>query len=246
MLDRRSAPEEIFKRFKLDAVAPVPLDELIRACADGLGVEVMTAVDQRFGHDGVAMVAQVAQQHSVRAGGGDLNGFVVDHVDFDDIVIVQADLREAFGPFQRSLDVFYRHGFAVVELDALLDLKLPFVFADGFIALHQVGFGFQIHAAPEQGIISQQVHVRAGHGVVLSGRKRRGFVGGGDDDAVLDGAAGGRTAFLLLVVACGGLVAAVGGLLLFLAASGKQAKGHDQNQQQAERPQFFVHVSHLI
>ena len=184
VLNGGSAIKVIFKRFEYNAVAPVPFDELIRAGADGLCIEVMARIDQRFGHDGVAVVAQVAQQHGVGARCRDLDGVIIHDVYADDVIIVQTDFGETFRPFQRSLDVFYCHLGTIMEFDTCFNGEFPFGFADVLIVFYQIGNGVHFHIGFEQGVIGQQVHVRTGHSVVLRRRQGRGLIGCCNDNAV--------------------------------------------------------------
>ena len=242
MLDFRSAQEKVFKRFKFHAIAPVPVDKLIGTAANRLRVEVMSFVDQVLGHDGVAMVAQVAQHHGVRSRGLHTNSQIVHNFDIHDIPVVQIDFGVILRPLDGSLHVFGSHCLAVVILDAFLQLELPHGVADVLIAFHQIGFGLQcVDVAAEQSGISQGVHVVAGHRVVIHRGQRRSLAHGGDNDAVLTAAVAGRLIAFVGVVAVGRLIAVVHGLLLVLAASGKQAEGHGQNQQQAQHAQFLAH-----
>ncbi len=239
MLDGGFAQEVIFKGFKFHAVAPLPFHQLVGAGAHRVGGKVVARVQQSLGHNGVAMVAQVVEQHGGGAGSRDAEGLFVHNLNALNAIVIQGDFRAGLGVIQGGFHIFHRHRLAVVIFHALAQLELPHSVADVLIAFHQQRLGVHLHIRIEQSAVGQQIHVRAGRGVVVGGRQRRRLAHGSDDDTVLAAIAGRLVVGRLVGVVAGiRLVVLIAGLVL--AAPGEQAEGHGQNQQQAENPQFLA------
>ena len=116
-----------------------------------------------------------------------------------------------------------------MEFDAFLQFEVPGAVIYIFIGIHQIGNRFQGHTGFEQGVIGENIHIRASHRIVLRGRQRRSLAHGGNDNAVFLAALFVTTALFALVT----------------GAAGQQARGHHCGQQEAEYS-FLLHTFHLI
>ena len=237
VLDGGSAFEVIFKSLELDLVAQGPLDELIRAGADRIGVEIVALVQQLLGHGIVR--SHIIQRLGVDFLRMDVEGQIVD--DFDAVPEVGIGSGEGLlltGELHGGLDVLSGQDFAVMELDAFAELELPGLVVQGLPGLDQLGLDLQgVDVVAEQGVVGQDVHVAAGDCGMQVGSHRGRLVGGSDDDIIAGGSVrGGLGRLALGRLALGALlVVGLSGLGLFLAAAGGeqgQRQNRDQNQAQ--------------
>ena len=171
------------------------------------------------------------------ARGGDLDGVIVHLFDLLHRTVIQVDFRAGLGIFNGSHHIIGCHFAAVVELDALLQMKHPPGLAFVLIAFHQLRLGVEIHIGGKQGAVCQKVHIGTSCGIVGIGAEGRCFAHGGDDDAVF---ASSRCGYGLTAFGLGCLGR------LFLTGCYNTDQGRN-NQYQAQHPLFrLVHGNHLI